>query len=254
MTPTMLVCKQCNFENEPERVYCHNCGAKLDRSLLPPEATKREDPVIVQERVRKMVSPRRGMGLRGIKHLVFSLSLAALFALLAVMARTPEGVPVVNPDAVLDAPPITDDMEAQQQVPGAHRMAYTENQANAFLGFCVRGKEGAVSNFALKFERVFVHFEEGSCAITTEHSLFGYPLYATTIHSIGIQNGSLVSENLGGGFGRLAVPAKAMKYLDIIFSPVWNLLDHDQRLLSQMQAVNFHKESVEMITRPTPGH
>ena len=63
MATTTLVCKQCNFENEPERVYCHNCGAKLDRSLLPPEATKREDPVIVQERVRKLVRPRAGLWL-----------------------------------------------------------------------------------------------------------------------------------------------------------------------------------------------
>ena len=28
-----LTCGQCGYENEPERVYCHNCGTKLDRSV-----------------------------------------------------------------------------------------------------------------------------------------------------------------------------------------------------------------------------
>ena len=29
---TKLVCPDCRHENEPERIYCHNCGARLDRS------------------------------------------------------------------------------------------------------------------------------------------------------------------------------------------------------------------------------
>ena len=254
MATTMLVCKQCNFENEAERVYCHNCGAKLDRSLLPPEATKREDPVIVQERVRKMVSPRRGMGLRGVKHFIFSLLIAAALAALVVIVRTPDGVPTVNKDAVMEAPTITDDMEAQELQPTPHRLDYTEDQVNAFLQYSIRGKENSASDFGLKFERVFVHFGEGSCAITVQHTLFGFPIYATTIHSLSVQNGVLKSDTLGGAVGRLAIPGKAMKVVEPIFSPIWKLLDHDQKLLAQMQQVNFHrvadKGSVEMITRP----
>ena len=254
MATTMLVCKQCNFENEPERVYCHNCGAKLDRSLLPPEATKREDPVVVQERVRKLVSPRRGMGFRWIKYSIYSILGAALLALLIVMARTPEGVPELNPDAVLDAPTITDDMEVQQQLPTPHRLSYTEDQVNAFLQSTIRGKEDAAGLFALKFERLFVHLNEGSCAITTQHSLFGWPLFATTIHTLKIQNGAIVTDTLGGGFGRLAVPGKAMKTLEAVFSPIWKVLEHDRKLVAQMQAVNFHKGSVEMITKSAAAH
>ena len=250
----MLVCKQCNFENEPERVYCHNCGAKLDRSLLPPEATKREDPVIVQERVRKMISPRKGVGFRGIKHFIFSVAIAAALAAAVVIGRTPDGVPTMNKDAVLDAPTITDDMDAQETQPGSHRLSYTEDQVNAFLQYSIRGKENSASNFALNFERVFVHLNEGSCAITTQHTLFGFPLYATTVHNISIQNGALKSETLGGALGRLAIPPKAMKYLESIFSPIWKLLDHDQKSMAKMQQVNFHKGSVEMITKATPSH
>ena len=35
-----LTCAECGFVNEAERVYCHNCGKKLDRSLIPKEDPK----------------------------------------------------------------------------------------------------------------------------------------------------------------------------------------------------------------------
>lgn len=254
MATTTLLCRQCNFENEPERVYCHNCGAKLDRSLLPPEATRREDPVVVQERVRKMVSPRRGMGLRGFKNFLISVLSAGALAALIAMIQPPGGVPNLSREAVMDAPTITDDMEAQQLVPGSHRLSYTDDQVNAFLQSSVRGKEDTAGNFVVKFDRVFTHFNEGQCAITSAYSLFGLSLYATTVQAVKVQNGALVTDTLGGGFGRLQFSAKAMKALNPLFGPLWKVLDHDRKLLSQMQSLAFHKGSVEMITKPSAGH
>ena len=31
---TKLVCTDCQHENELERIYCHNCGARLDRTKI----------------------------------------------------------------------------------------------------------------------------------------------------------------------------------------------------------------------------
>ena len=254
MATTMLVCKQCNFENEAERVYCHNCGAKLDRSLLPAEATRREDPVVVQERVRKMISPRRGMGLRNVRNFLLSVVVGALLATLVVIGRTPDGVPKYNRDAALDAPSITDDMEAQEQLPTPHRLAYTEDQVNAFLLASIKGKQDKVSMPTVQFERVFVHFNEGSCTTTNQYAVFGYPFYATTVNNFHIVNGALITDALGGGFGRLQVPANLAKKLGFVFAPLVTVLDHDRKLLSQMQSVAFHKGSVEMTTRQGGVH
>src|SRR6516225_2034765 len=33
-TPIQLTCPDCQRENEAERIYCHDCGARLDRSAL----------------------------------------------------------------------------------------------------------------------------------------------------------------------------------------------------------------------------
>ena len=249
MSTTMLLCKQCNFENEPERVYCHNCGAKLDRSLLPPEATKREDPVVVQERVRKLIRPRGVSPWQRIKTFVASLMLGALLAASIVIARAPDGVPEVSREAALEAPPINDDMEAAQQQTGSHSLKYSEDQVNAFLAASLKGKDDKAT---VKFERAYVHFDEGICRITTQESIFGFPLYATTARSVSIQNGAVVSQPVGGSFGRMAIPAKGMQRLETIFAPLWKVLDHDRQLVSQMQSITFHKGMVEMVTRPTP--
>ncbi len=247
----MLLCKQCNFENEPERVYCHNCGAKLDRSLLPPEATKREDPVVVQERVRKMIRPRGVSAWQRGKNLVTSLIVSAVLAAIIVIAQPPGGAPNLSQEVVMEAPPITDDMEAAQQQSGSHSMKYTEDQVNAFLQSSIKGKD---KDATVKFERAYVHFNEGLCQIITQESIFGLSLYVMTERSVSIQNGAIVSQSHGGSFGKLPISAKIMPSLEKAFSPLWAVLEQDRKLVSQMQSIAFHKGSVEMITMPTPTH
>ena len=249
MSTTMLLCKQCNFENEPERVYCHNCGAKLDRSLLPPEASKREDPVVVQERVRKLIKPRGVSAWQRVKNLLASVIFGALLAAIICISRAPDGVPEISKEAAMDAPPISDDMEAAQQQSGSHSLKYNENQVNAFLLASLKSKE---SSDTVKFERAYVHFDEGLCRITTQESIFGFSLYATTVRTVAVQNGTVVSQPVGGSFGRMALPGKGMQRLETIFAPLWRALDQDRKLVSQMQSITFHKGMVEMVTRPTP--
>ena len=254
MSTTMLVCKQCNFENEPERVYCHNCGAKLDRSLLPPEATKRTDPVMTQERVRKMVSPRRGSGLRWLRHLVVSLALSALLAAVVVIIKPPDNIPEISKDAALMAPTVTDDMDGlvAQAAPG--RLTYTEDQINAFLQSTIRGKSNGSSGAVLKFERAYVHFEEGLVRITYVQSIFGLPLYATTTEGVSVQNGQVVATPGIGTFGRLPISARLMPYLGGLFGPLWKVLDRDKNLVARLGSITFHKGRVDMLNKAAaPG-
>ena len=249
MAATMLVCKQCNFENEPERVYCHNCGAKLDRSLLPPEATKREDPVLVQQRVRKMVRPRNATLSFQLKNLLYSVLLAAFLALIVTVVKPPGGAPNISPDAAMEAPPIADDLDGEMQQPAPHRLTYTEDQVNAYLkGTLKGGKAEKAGALAMKFEQAYVHFGDGTCQITSEQSLFGLPIYATTERSFAVRNGVVTTQPLGGSVGRLHLPAKAVPALEAIFQPLKKALEQPLKLVTQMQAVTLRKGSVELIT------
>jgi hypothetical protein len=250
MTETpKLVCKQCQYENEPERVYCHNCGAKLDRSLLPPEATKREDPLVVQQRLRKMTNPRRGAPLRTLKSLIACIAASAALAFVIQIARPPDGLPKLSQEAVDAAPTITDNLEDLAEAAGPRRLAYTADQVNAYFQYSIKGKENSVLGIPVKFERAFVHFDEGACQVFASQSIFGYPLYANGTYSVQIQGGKLVSTNLGGGIGRVRFPAKVSKFMDKVMAPLWKVTEREQRLLAKMQSVTFHKNTVEIISR-----
>ena len=43
-TTATIICPDCRNENEFERIYCHDCGAKLDRSRVKKEA------IVVEEK------------------------------------------------------------------------------------------------------------------------------------------------------------------------------------------------------------
>ena len=197
MATTTILCKQCNFENEPERVYCHNCGAKLDRSLLPIEAIKREDPVVTQDRVRKMMSPKRGQGKQIAKNLALTLIVSLVLAAFVQIVRPPRDIPNISQDAVMNAPGIRDDMENVLQQPSARRLSYPVDQVNAFLQYSIRSKDESFFGIPLKFERVYVHLEDGSCRVTTQQSIFGYPFYATDGYAVSLDGGKLQPRNLG---------------------------------------------------------
>src|SRR4030095_9995851 len=87
-----LVCAQCGYENEPERVYCHNCGTKLDRSVLPRDTqTQQETLAETRRRIRKMTRPG---SVRPFVRLCFkTLFWAAIVAAILLIARKPENLP-----------------------------------------------------------------------------------------------------------------------------------------------------------------
>ncbi len=58
-TPVQLTCPECRRDNEAERIYCHDCGARLDRSALAGYTTgKKETSEELHKRMRGMFSQR----------------------------------------------------------------------------------------------------------------------------------------------------------------------------------------------------
>src|SRR6266550_5774596 len=55
-TTPKLICPECRHENEAERIYCHSCGERLDRSALAAQK-KAQDPQEVHRRLQKMLGP-----------------------------------------------------------------------------------------------------------------------------------------------------------------------------------------------------
>src|SRR5206468_5402920 len=90
-SPT-LPCKECGYANEPERVYCHNCGTKLDRSLLPKETTSPEETLAAaRKRIKQMTNPGRGWAEFKAGCKVFFW--AAVVAIVYLLAMPPQRLP-----------------------------------------------------------------------------------------------------------------------------------------------------------------
>src|SRR2546423_13675169 len=51
-----VICTECRHDNEPERIYCHNCGERLDRSGVRTQK-KSDSAEEARRRLAKMLGP-----------------------------------------------------------------------------------------------------------------------------------------------------------------------------------------------------
>jgi hypothetical protein len=241
-----LVCPECRRENEPERIYCHDCGARLDRTALAKVAPKGEDVKETQRRLRTMLDPQRAK----MRHLFFKISkmiLGALATAALVQMLLPPDLP---PQAKTgDFPPqINLDLENASLNHQTAPLQYTEAQVNAYLAGAVKSKQAALSK-VLQFERAVVNFDETVCRITAERSLFGFSVYTSTTSKVSIQNGTVNATNVGGSIGRLPVHPLIMTYGDALFADLWGALDREKKSVAKMGAIEFHPQAVVLVPK-----
>jgi hypothetical protein len=241
-----LVCPECRRENEAERIYCHDCGARLDRTALAKIAPKGEDAKDTQRRLKAMLDPQRAK----IRHLFFKTSKMILGALataaliqmllppdLPPRAKSGEFPPQINLD-------IENAILNHQTAP----LQYTEAQVNAYLGSALKSKSAALNKY-LNFERAVANFDETVCKITAERSLFGYSVYTSTSSKVTVQNGTINATNLGGSIGRLPIHPLLMKYSDVLFADLWGALDRERKSVAKMATIEFHPQAVVLIPK-----
>ena len=242
-----LVCPECRRENEPERIYCHDCGARLDRTALAKVAPKGEDVKETQRRLRTMLDPQRAK-MRLMFFKVSKLILGAFVAAAVVQMLLPPDVPARVKSGEFP-PQINLDLENAALNHGAPPLRYTEAQVNAYLGSALKSKQPALSKL-LRFERALVNFDENVCRITAERSLFGFSVYTATSSKVMLENGTLNASNNGGSIGRLPIHPALMKYADIIFSDLWAALDREKKSVSKMSTIEFHPQAVVLAPKP----
>ena len=245
-------CTQCNHVNEAERVYCHNCGVKLDRSLLPQDEKKEKEeaPEQMRKRVLKMTNPAKGIFTKAtFSALVKTIGGAAIVAGLVQAVRPPDNIPTPLKD-LIEVPRIGDRLDEEIAMPQSHQRPIPEDAANGYLQQRVKMKDanGNETTSFLKFERLFVHFEDGACEVNMKRSLMDFPIYIKSTYQIGIEENKLKATNLGGAFGRLPVHPLIMKYADFIFSDAWESLKRERKQLGDLKAIEVSKGVVVVTT------
>lgn len=244
-SPT-LTCAQCGYVNEAERVYCHNCGAKLDRSLLPKELQRKSDsPAASRRRVKRMTNPGSSSpAAREFKTLVKTIWYAALVAVLILIVLQPADVPGRAGPA---ARRVDSDMAAALQTPRPLQFSFDENDINNYLASVKSKTKGWIPG--VDFKRAFVQLRPGVIRIGMEQSAWGYSFYTTIDERVGVSDdGTFWAQQAGGRFGRLAIHPVLMEYADGVFNHLWNALGRERKQMDSLRSITVEKGRVVLVT------
>lgn len=236
---TKLVCPECRRENEPERIYCHDCGARLDRSAVKTADRNDEAPEEAHRRVRSMFDPNRDRVRRTV--MKFAKLVLAAFATAAVIEiLLPPDVPPQRELTGL-APQIA--LELERATPGSVPVRVTTEEANAYLATTLKNKRRSLSSWP-QFERAIVQFGDNTCRLVVARSVFGYSVYTSASSRLAIANGALRAEITSGEIGRLPVHPRLMQFAGFLFKDVASALDQDRRTVGKMRSVQIQPGAI----------
>lgn len=244
-----LVCPECQHDNEPERIYCHSCGARLDRSAIASRGSGKEPLKEAQRRVRNLFDPR---GLK-IKLMFFRICkfILAAFALAAIVQMVlPPDLPPQAPDSA-GMSQMNLDLEKAITYHHPEQLQYTDDQVNEYLRYLVKNKQSKLNKPLLEFRSAIVEFGEGVFTVTVERSLSRLSIYASASYAVRVGDAKPVVSSKGGSIGRLQVHPVIMQFGDIIFADLWAALEREHKLVSKMGGIEFHAKTV-VLTAPAP--
>jgi len=239
----VLVCDACGYENEPQRVYCHNCAAKLDRSKLPTQDKK----AAVQDIKKKEARQRAAKAAQKlVKNLILTPVLAAVTACLVLLFKPPGSLPKVpSQDELLDAPMIGLDLQGLLSSPVMRQATYTEEQVNGFLTRMVRPNEKDAGY--IKVQGALAGFSEDEVRLILKLKLYVVPLSVETVRAVEIDQGKLETEVKGGRFGSLPLHPILAGLIDPVFDPLWEELKQEKKQIERLQSIQFEDEKVTFV-------
>jgi hypothetical protein len=244
-TPT-LPCAACGHQNEPERVYCHNCGQKLDRSLLPKgQETVEESDEKRRRRVRKMMRPKRPIGAT-VKTLVSVLVFAGLIAAVFLYFQQPEILPDRKAIADRNAGDLWQSLMAN---PKALSLDLTEEEVNYFLKNTLKPADSSVPG--VKFERAFVVFGNGTITVTVERTAWGnLPMYSSTTYAPRNSADGVTFEPIGVRFGRLGADPRIPSAPGLGLGGVQKALENEIKQFGRLAYVEPREVIVQVDGQP----
>jgi len=240
-TKTRLICSECRHENEAERIYCHNCGERLDRSGVASKK-KVDAPTEAHRRLQKLMqgpSRTRHNFFAGCKLILAAVATAGLVQMI---------LPPDFPAQIKTSTPVQLDIALESAAYKPTVMNLSQQDANAYLTYRLAGKKKALNKPLLDFERAAVIFKENAVIVGWERSIFGYSIYSQASFQIDLNQGKISAKNNGGWIGRLPIHPAIMQYADIIFADVFSALDRERKLLSKTSSITFHEGMVTIAS------
>lgn len=247
-TPVQLTCPECQRENEAERVYCHDCGARLDRSALANRKTaKMETAEDLHKRMRGMFSQRRVKARLAFFKTV-KIVLAALAAAALVVTLLPPDVPPAVKTETLPAQ-INLSLENLTESRQPQTIQFSEGDVNAYLANVMKHKKEKLEHPLLDFERAILGFTEGNCRVTMERSIFGYSIFTSADYDVQVKDGKITATPKSAAIGRMPIHPSALPYAGFLFSDAVAAMDREHKLLNKVGSIQLHDKMVEVANK-----
>lgn len=257
------LCAHCGFDNDPTRIFCQNCGTRLEEAT--PESGKlfippgQQAPAAVRKPIKpvSVASSRSGKSVGGalFSFLVSTLLSAALLAAVIQMARTPNDVPPAVPANDAQASALYADAEAASQSAYPRNLGFAAPQINNYLATRLLPAESAGGSFIQrKFSRAFVTLGEGSYRLTAEQKISSFPLYISLIQKPVSAGGKVTLENIGGAIGRLPIHPALAPLLERLTGPMADQLMDAQALFANASSMEVQPSLVIVNWPGTTRH
>jgi hypothetical protein len=242
-TPVQLTCPECRRDNEAERIYCHDCGARLDRSALAGRVTgKKETAEELHKRMRGMFS-QRGVKARLLFFKIAKVTLlAGIVAAVVVILIPPDVPPAVKSDEF--PPQINLSLETLTESRQPQSVQFSEEGVNAYLASALKRKKEKLNHPLIDFERAMVAFTEGNCRVTIERSIFGYSIFSSGDYAIQITGGKVTASPRSGAIGRMPIDPSVMPYAGFLFSDAVAAMDREHKLLNKTGSIQLREKEI----------
>ena len=249
--PRKLTCTSCQHENEIERVYCHNCGEKLDRSLLPTfDGTKSvEDREKESRKVKNLMNPNRFAWVRNFRTFVLLEIFAALVAAGYLATQAPENVPAPGKDRFPELE-VGDVWAGMVKAKPSVSVTFKEFDLNYYLRKTVKGTAGPMG---IKFVRAFAHLEPGLVTAATQYDLWGLPIYTGSTFKPVLAGGKWDADIAQFAIGRLTIPvglAKLVKLDTVTLGSLSQVFEKEIKNLDRIEKIEPGNGVILFLTKP----
>ena len=234
-----IKCNQCGHENDLTRVFCQNCGGRLER----PEGMagpKISGPTRVPTGPRKL---KTGMSFgaaagKVLRAVISTIIIAALIAVLIQMARKPADIPEAKPANDVVASQNYQMLTTMAESPYATGFDLKQDQINNYMAARImpaEAPEGATVR--AQFQRAFVILGTGEATFYVEQKFLGLPVYMYVTGVPESQGNSTTFRATGGGVGHVKLAPPLVPLVEKVVAPVVTSVTEAVDLLSKATAI-----------------
>ncbi len=242
----MLECSKCGFNNELGRIFCHQCGAKLEVDKIKPPTPG------AKMRRRAVASARKTV------RVVIELGIAVgLIAVIALICLVPE-VPPVKPTNAEMVAADTKRLDLQQLVNGskAGSIELTDGELNAFLNTLGMEKPKG-SGILLAPITIRAEFGNGTVKLGYLGDLqlgsVHKQVYLGLAGRLSVAQGAVRFEPTGGWIGRLPLHPKLVEWTGLLqncFSGLFEKQDVEKQALGKLTSITISDGKATLRYQP----